>query len=278
MGRQTPTAAVEDTFRDLRAYFLLIPWFLELRIRGSVDLEFQRELVYSSINGYYFTRLLDDAADGHVPGADRLLPLSAVFHTNFHKSYTPWLEPRSRFWELFERHWIATADATTRGFSMRDYREDDFSAVTVQKVAAVYIPAAAVCYRYGEERFLGPWLEFYDRFTHFQEMLDDFADWHEDLAAGRPSYLLCEAARRKAPAESVEAYLVRKGLAWGYSRLVMFHETARALAAGLNSPLLDAYLQHRLEQVESYWKPVLAALDPLSRLATVLEGGSRGVG
>jgi hypothetical protein len=276
MRRQSPTAAAEDTFRDLRAYFLLIPWMLEIRINGSVDLEFQRLLVYSSMNGYYYSRLLDDAGDGHVEGVDRLLPLSTVFHTNFHKPYTAWFDNRSPFWEFFERNWIGMADATSRGFSMRDYEAADFSAVTVQKVAAVYIPAAAVCYRYHAEQFLDPWLGFYRRFTHFQEMLDDFCDWHEDLAAGRPSYLLCEAARRRRSGESVEACLMREGLAWGYSELIMFHEMARAAAADLNSPLLEAYLEHRLEQVESYWTPVLGALAPLNHLAAVLEGGSRG--
>src|SRR5262249_37861721 len=106
MLRQSPTSAIEDTFRDLRAYFLLIPWFLENRLRGSVDLEFQRALVYSSMNGYYYTRLLDDAGDDHLPGADRLLPLSSVFHTNFHKVYTAWFDPGSPFWaEVFERNW-----------------------------------------------------------------------------------------------------------------------------------------------------------------------------
>ncbi len=277
MLRQSPTGIAEDTFRDLRAYFLLIHWLLEIRIRGDVVLEFQRGLVYSSMNGYYYSRLLDDAADGHVAGADRLLPLSTVFHTNFHKIYTAWFPPDSPFWEFFERNWIGMGDATSRGFSMQDYVEADFSAVTVQKVAAVYIPTAAVCYRYGAERMLGPWLEFYDRFTHFQEMLDDLQDWHEDLAAGRQSYLLAEAMRRKQSGESVEACLMREGLRWGYSKLIMFHQMARGAATGLNSPLLEAYLQHRLEQVESHWNPVLEALAPLSHLAAVLEGSARGL-
>src|SRR5262249_26922130 len=176
-------------------------------------------------------------------------------------------DPGSPFWaEVFERNWIGMADATTRGFSMSDYEEDDFSAVTGEKGGGGYISAAAVCYPHFEERVLGPWLEFLFRFTHFQEMLDDFCDWHEDLAAGRSSYLLCEAARRKEANESVEAYLMREGLAWGYSKLMTFHERASAAAACLDSPPLEAYLRHRLEQAASYWNPIQEAMAPLSHL------------
>lgn len=277
IGRQSLGEASEGCFHDKRAYFLLIPWFLELGVRGDVDLEFQRALAYSSVNGYYYARLLDDIGDGHSPASAPLLPLSAFFHFNFQSAYFPWFEASSPFWDFFERTWIGMADATAAGFSVDHYTESDFSDVTVQKVAAVYIPAAAVCYRY-DENGLAPWLEFYSRFTHFQEMLDDFCDWQEDLAAGRPSYLLCEAARRKQSTESIAAYMVVDGLPWGYSKLRMFHDMARAAAVSLNSPPLNAYLNHRLEELEDLWRSIRDGLGPLSRLASVLEEGSNGLG
>jgi hypothetical protein len=277
IGRQCVGETAEGCFQDQRAYFLLIPWFIELRVRGDVDLEFQRALVYSSVNGYYYARLLDDIGDGHSPASAPLLPLSAFFHFNFQSAYFPWFEASSPFWGFFERTWIGMADATAAGFSQDNYSESDFSAVTVQKVAAVYIPAAAVCYRY-DECALAPWLEFYSRFTHFQEMLDDFCDWQQDLAAGRPSYLLCEAARRKRSRECVASYMVCEGLPWGYAKLRMFHDMARAAAVSLNSPPLNAYLDHRLEQFEDFWRSIRDGLGPLSRLASVLEEGSNGLG
>src|SRR6185437_1735431 len=57
----------EISFRRLKSHFLLIPWFLEQSIRGTADAEFQRGLVYSSLNAYYFARLLDNVADGQSP-------------------------------------------------------------------------------------------------------------------------------------------------------------------------------------------------------------------
>jgi len=132
IDRQGGDTSPEAAFRGLKAHFLLIPWFLEIRIRGEVDLAFERDLVYSSINAYYFVRLLDNVGDDHSPGDRSLLPLSALFHTNFQSVYSAWFEPASPFWDYFRRTWIGMADATVQNSQIADFSESDFVSVSAQ--------------------------------------------------------------------------------------------------------------------------------------------------
>ncbi|MEO7142767.1 MAG: hypothetical protein ABI165_04615, partial [Bryobacteraceae bacterium] len=278
IDKQSGDDAPEDCFRGLKAHFLLMPWFLEMRMRGDVNCEFQRDLVYSSINAYYFVRLLDNISDGHSPGDLRLLPLVALFHSNFQAAYSVWFEPRSLFWEYFNRLWIGMADATVLHSGIRAFSESDFVAVSSQKIAAVKIPVAAVCVHYQRPDLLGSWLDFYDRFACFHEMLDDFCDWHADLAHGRSSFLLSEAARRKDSGESMEAYLLRGGLEAGYSKMEGWLGETRSFASRLDSELLNRYLQYRSDQLARFWGLTAPCLALLSGLANVLEGRSDGSG
>jgi len=272
-GQSEPDSP-QESFRGLKAHFLLIPWFLEIRIRGNIDREFQRGLVYSSLNAYYFVRLLDNISDGHSTRDLALLPMAALFHSNFQSAYSGWFEPHSPFWEYFSRLWIGMADATVQNSRTRTFSESEFVAVSSKKIAAVEIPVAAVCFRYGSTGLLGPWLDFYDCFACSHEMLDDLCDWHSDLAGGRSSFLLSESGRRKAPAESMAAYMVRAGLAAGYGRIIGWLGDAASLARGLNSELLEAFVQYRRDQVESFWNSLQPSLKQIETLAAVLEGKS----
>jgi hypothetical protein len=278
IDRQSEPDTPEGCFRGLKAHFLVIPWFLELRIRGNIDLEFQRALVYSSINAYYFVRLLDNISDGHAMGDLFLLPMAALFHANFQSAYSAWFEPRSPFWKYFNELWIGMADATVENSRARTFSEAEFVAVSARKIAAVKIPVAAVCSRYDRPGLLGPWLDFYDRFACSHEMLDDLCDWHSDMEAGRSSFLLSEAASRKAPGESIEAYLVRAGLAAGYDKMVGWLGEASRLARALDSELLESFLRYRSDRVESFWNSLQPSLQQLDKLARVLEGRSHGAG
>jgi hypothetical protein len=278
IDRQSEPESPEDCFRGLKAHFLLIPWFLGLHIQGHIDYEFQRELVYSSINAYYFVRLIDNITDGHSPGDSSLLPLAALFHTNFHATYAVWFEPRSPFWGYFNRFWIGMADATVRNSKMQMFSESEFVAVSSKKISAVKIPVVAACFRYQRPDLLGPWLSFYDSFACFHEMMDDFCDWYPDLAQGRSSFLLSEASRRKHLNESMDGYLVREGLGAGYAKIRLWLAETISLADGLRSRMLDSFLQYRCQQAESFWRSISPSLDQLKDLVDVLEGCPHGNG
>jgi hypothetical protein len=264
----------EDCFRGLKAHFLLIPWFLEIHIRGNVDDEFQRHLTYSSINGYYFVRMLDNISDDHSPQDLPLLPMVAFFHSKFQSVYSRWFAPNNPFWECFDSLWIGMADATVRSALIQSVSEDDFVATSAEKIAAVKIPVAAVCFHYQRPDLLGPWMEFYSRFACAHEMLDDLCDWHEDLNERRATLLLSHASQRKKPEESIESYLVTEGWEWGYKRMQSWMAEARGLAHGLGSDRLERFVQYRLDLAGKFWQSIAASIEQLKSLVHVLERDS----
>lgn len=271
---QTPQP--EDYFRGGRAHILLLPWILETNILGDPDPDFQQALVYSSVNGYYFVRLLDNIMDGHRPEDTRLLPLSAFFHSNFQAAYSAYFDAESPFWRCFHSVWAEMADATVASLQADHLSPQSFARLTASKIAGVKIPLAAVCFRYGRPDLLPAWWSCFDRFACFHEMLDDFLDWHEDFSSGRRSYFLSEAERRKGPGESVAAYMIREGLTWGFGTLRERFLEAKETARQLDSPMLDAYLDHRFSEVENLWRTLEQDLPSLLSLADAFGGISSG--
>src|SRR5215475_10268915 len=63
-----PDRPVESYWTDPEAFPLLFtPWWLEQTLCSTPDSLFQLDLVYSSINMYYYIRLIDNLMDGDVP-------------------------------------------------------------------------------------------------------------------------------------------------------------------------------------------------------------------
>ena len=53
---------------------LLFPWWLEKTLHHNPDTAFQTDLVYSTVNGYFYIRLIDNLMDGHASVELQLLP------------------------------------------------------------------------------------------------------------------------------------------------------------------------------------------------------------
>jgi hypothetical protein len=274
MARQNAPDPPELSFSRLKAHFLLIPRFLELSIRGSADPEFQRQLVYSSLNAYYFARLLDNVADGQAPENASLLPMAAFFHYNFQTVYARCFELDSPFWACFRRLWIGMADVTVWASRSSMFSESDLRNATAGRIAAVKIPVAAVCFRYGRKDLLDRWFEFYDAFCCAHELLDDLIDCFSDIAAGRASYLLSETNRHRRFGETIESYLLRGGLEQGYAAVLEWLAEAQRLAEPLESELLMKFVQTWRSRVEGFWESCKTDLKQLARLAEALEDSS----
>lgn len=269
--RQNAPDPPEISFRRLKSHFLLIPWFLELSIREAADTEFQLGLVYSSLNAYYFARLLDNVADGQSPEDAALLPMAAFFHYNFQVVYAGWFPPASLFWKHFDKLWIGMADATVSGSRTAVFSDSDLEKATARKIAAVKIPVAAVCFRYGREDLLDGWFAFYDAFSCAHELLDDFCDCFSDMAAGRSSYLLSRAGREKLPDETMESYMIRAGLEQGYVAISEWLDEAHRRAGMLASDRLAAFVQIWQDRVAGFREAWLPDLKQLRQLAEAFE-------
>jgi len=222
------------------------PWWLEESLRGTVDAEFQRDLMVSTINAYFFTRMLDDIMDGHA--IERAaMPALYPLHMRFVRPYQKHFEHGGAFWSEFERILMVTVEAVSGEASLAAVSAEDFLRFSARKQAAAAIPMAAVCARHGRPEMLEPWENVLTSFARWHQMRDDVMDWKSDLEAGQPTWLLTEAERRRDAGEPVAAWMGRAGFRW--ARGVMDGWIAETLeaASGLQSPALMAYLQQRNE-------------------------------
>lgn len=267
----SPTGVAEDYFRKSRAHFLLFPWWAEKSIRGAPDLKFQSDLIYSSVNGYYFVRLIDNVMDGHGKSELRMLPILGFFHSQFQAVYSDYFQPDSAFWEFFHSTWTAMAQATVLDANMADISATEFVGVAAMKSAGAKIPIAAVFFRYGRPDLLPQWCEFYDALSCWSRMVDDVFDSFSDAQKGTMTYFLSDAKRRKRAGESVAAWIAKGGLASGYLEADSLLQHVRELAHGLGSSELIKYLEYCQADLASCWERMGPGLAALARLASMFE-------
>jgi hypothetical protein len=257
-------------FTDPRAFpMLLLPWWLEGSIHDSPSPAFQADVVYSTICGYYFIRLIDDLMDGEGPPDRRVLPALIVLHTEFEQAYHPHFPSGHPFWEALAEASYDAAEVAARDAGLERIERDDFLRTSARKVAGAKVPLAAVCHRSGRPDLYEPWSGFVELFGRWHQMLNDLLGWSADLKRGRSTYILSEAERRSpgSPAE----WVIGEGLAWGMEQLDGWMEELLAAAAGLGSPPLTAYLDVRHRSLAREWQALAASLPPLVRLASTLR-------
>lgn len=268
---QSFTGEPSGAFRDLRAHIVLFPFLAAHNAGEPPDSGFKSDLIFSTISGYYYCRLLDDIMDSHDAGAARLAPLLGFFHVNFQAPYANWFPPEHPFWKEFRENWFAMADAACAGVKGEEIDRERFMHLASRKIAGIEAPLAAAClHRFGISR-VRQWSEVFRAFACFSELQDAMFDWQQDLSPAEPSYLTSEAARRKSTSESAAAWIVREGLRWANETASEWMREAQARAALLDSPELCAFLRFREEQARVYWRRMQRRLAQLKALAAVLE-------
>lgn len=246
---------------------LLLPWWLEETLSQQMDLDFQADIAHSSINGYYFIRMIDNVMDGEDTVEKKLLPALAFFHAEFQTAYQKHFAPNHPFWDLFRKVWFGTAEAAIHDARIGEITLATFERASSQKVRAAQIPVAAVCYKYGRPDLLEPWLEFVLRLGKWHQMFNDVFDWHKDSQRGNRTYFLSEAARQKRAGESELAWILREGLAQGCDNLRLWMLDAQDLADTLRSPSLSTYLKERVTLFEERARASLEGAAVLGKLA-----------
>lgn len=252
MGTRFDVHRPADYFTQLQSLPLLaLPWWLEESFREAVDAEFQVELIYATVNFYYFTRMLDDVMDGH-PIEPAALPAMHAFHLRFTRTYHRHFPFDSPFWRHFERLLAITAETAAAEATLREMTPEDFLNVGARKTAAALIPVAAVCVRHDRMDLLDPWEKMFTLFGRWHQMRDDLLDWSEDWESGTPSWLVSEAKRRRGEGESVPVWMGREGFAWVKSLMRTWMDETIQAASGLNSPKLVHYLEQRDEEFAQF--------------------------
>jgi len=269
--RLSPTGRARDYFDGGRAVMLLLPWWLEKRIRPVPDVRFQELLVESTVHAYYFVRLIDNLMDEDAAEERELLPLLGLLHANFSRVYARLFPPDEPFWNHFDRYWANTAEAAIREKTLTQVSLNDFIGIAAKKTSGVKIPLAAVCCRYGRLDLLDAWCAFHDGFACWQQMLDDTCDWVHDRRHGNTTFFLSEGDRQKRPGESVSGWVVRRGFAWAIDQLAAAMRDLRVQAARLDSPELGRFLEYRDAEVREYAGELTRNLTQVARLADVFE-------
>jgi hypothetical protein len=261
------TARPEAYFKHPVAFpSLLLPWWLDETIRPEPDLAFHTNLVYSTINGYYFIRLIDNLMDRQATVELDLLPATGFFHTQFQLVYQHYFEYDHPFWNDFRRYWFESAEATMQDAQLADLDEVRFRQVAARKVCAGKIPLAAVCCRAERLDLLEPWFHFFDRLGAWHQLFNDLFDWHTDLERQHQTYFLSEANRCKRAEELIAAWVIREGFEWGADTLQIWLAELKELASLLNNPNLVAYLNRRGDMLLKQKVDVAEGLRHLNRI------------
>jgi hypothetical protein len=249
---------LEDYFiRPQSLPILALPWWLESTIRREVDVGFQTDLMYSSISGYYFARMLDDVMDRHqIQRA--AIPALYSFHTQFLSTYFKYFQHSDPFWRKFEKSFMTAAEAAAVEATLEYVCEVEFIEVSARKTTTAVIPIAAVCFHYGRPDLLPSWEELFALLARWHQMRDDLLDWSIDYKLDNRTWVLSEAERRRADGESVAEWMGREGLKWGQSVMECWINEAVTMASGLGSPTLVRYLKLRKESFSSYLDTLIA--------------------
>lgn len=233
-------------FKHPRAYpFLLFPWWLEKYLNPEVDIEFQTDLAYSSVNAYYYIRLFDNLMDGDITQEVQLLPGTVFFFHELHRVYQKQFDYAHPFWHFFIRTWLHMSETTMQDALLMDIDEATFTQIVSAKVCAAKIPVAAVCYKYHQPELIEPWSQFIDLFGRWHQMQEDLFDWQEDSQNGISTYFLSQAQAQKCTDELLSAWVIREGIDWGFDTLTGWMKEMQEIAGKLNNPDLIAYLIER---------------------------------
>jgi hypothetical protein len=271
MRRLAPQGRAERYFLHPEAFpSLLLPWLMEASLSASAPGAEARDLVYSTIAGYYFIRLVDNVMDGEATGEVALLPAAAFLHAEFERPYHAVFAVDNRFWIAFDETWARTAEAAIEDSVASAIDRDSFEAMAARKVLAVRIPMIAVARRLTGTDVPPEWERVLSCLSLFHQMRNDLFDWQRDDDRGATTYFLCEARRRRAAHEQTVGWLAREGFDWGLGVLDGWLGEAQAVAGRIGSAELQAYLARRrrdLAAAAEEMRPGLAAVAALAAAA-----------
>jgi len=273
----SPTGRAADYFTQRSLFPMLrLPVWMAGAAGSASDSGFQGDLAYSTINGYYFIRMIDNVMDGDASVEQNLLPLSVFFHSEFQSVYQRYFDFSHPFWDRFHSLWLASASAVCREAASPDMDLDGFREIAANKMCAAKIPLVAVHYQCGEATELARWLQFADRLAAWWQFFDDLMDWHKDYSRGACVYFLCEGNRKKLSHESMHQWVVREGFQWGVDTLEQWMSDLRESSIGLRSSAVEAFLIDRTHMFRAIVGGILPGLEALAELAAAMDPEPRG--
>lgn len=265
-------ARPESYFTHADAFpMLLLPWWLEGCIRGEPAEAFHADVVYSTMTGYYFVRMIDDLMDRDRVPRPEAVPALIFFHTEFHRTYHRHFAQGHPFWDALNAASLTSAETASKDAGLAGVSREQFIEISARKIAGARIPIAAVCHRYDRQELIGQWYAFVDLLGRWHQMLNDILGWNRDLAHGRRTYFLTEAQARAGDGGSVAEWVIADGLDWGLAELDAWMGPLLAAGAELDSTPVVAYLEDRRRSLVDKWEDLAPSIEALRRLASTLR-------
>lgn len=265
------TPSPEDYYLHPKAFpLVLLPWWMEESFQPLPMQEFQSAVVYSSLNGYYYTRLIDNIMDGDGSQERPLLPAAHFFLVQSQLAYYPYFPANHPFWQFFLTTLVRAGETAIRDAATADIDLATFREISAQKVCGAKIPLAAVAHHYGRTHLIAPWSAFVNQFGRWHQMTDDLFDWHKDLQTGSSTYILSE-GKRQAGETAVADWIVSEGFDWGCRQLEIWFLELRDIAYQLQSPPLAAYLDLRQELFQKQQADARQGLKSLAHLLRIIK-------
>ncbi len=266
---QTPNP--EDYYLHPKAFpMLLLPWWMEETFQPTPLVPFQTAVAYSSINGYYYTRLVDNLMDGDSEEELALLPSAHFFLCQSQLAYYPYFSADHPFWQFFLTTLVTAGETAMRDAASADIDLETFTEVSAQKVCGAKIPLAAIANHYNQDHLITPWSNFVDLFGRWHQMTDDLFDWHKDLQLGNPTYFLSEGKRQAGDTE-IANWVISQGFEWGCQQLALWLSDLQKMAQLLQSPPLIAYLNLRARLFQQQESDARQGLKSLAKLLKIIR-------
>jgi hypothetical protein len=252
---------------------LVLPYWLSPAQQRVFDAEFQTDVVYSSINGYYSIRLCDNIADNDcLPELRKLAPCALYFDGEAIRPYMRHFPANHEFWSLLDTFLAEQVEASAVDSLLDDVDAKTFASLSSRKFTGTKIPLAAARFRYQiPESAFERWSRFVDCLGELAQFSNDFFDWHHDSVHGVTTFVSSE-ARRRAPSESIASWFVREGCDWGVQELKLRLENAKLHAEALGNETLLDWLISRGRTLDEDVGKLRSGVNLLKGLSTALSG------
>ena len=261
-----------DYFRHPRAFpMLLLPRWFAAAEGVMPDSAFRTDLVFSTVCGYYYIRLIDNVMDKETTDEKKLLPAAGTLYLGFTSFYAKHFRADHPFWGDFEACSSTAVESTIRDALLESVSKEDFVSISSNKTCVARIPLYAVAHQHNRTGEVAPWISFVDQLAGWYQMVNDLYDWMNDSHLGIRTYFLSEGMRRKRPSQSLSSWVVDEGFDWGVALLTTQMRALERMASRLSSPELLSFLKARDEYFRQRSSEVSAGLKGLSSLVAAFD-------
>lgn len=188
-----------NVFRDEyhgSCFSQMLPFWLEPVF--GIEPEVCRQIAVGNLFGFMYFLILDAVMDTP-PGQYKadLLPLGNLFMLDFYGQYRKLFPDNPDFWTYLQRYyheWAESVIGERKGFWLKNSQCAELTGLA-RKAAPLKITVAACCMLSDQKEAIEPVARAVDTTVVTFQLLDDWADWREDLAVGNCSYFLSQVMR-----------------------------------------------------------------------------------